>query len=95
VPQPCRSVQSASEFTVRAIKPSGVVLLDAQGVQEDIHGFAVGSTDGAGERECIVDVRCHRRHQRATTSGSAAGMKNEHSHSENRHGPAYAWMNSA
>jgi len=32
---------------------------DAQVVQEDIYGFAVGSTDGAGERECIVDVRCH------------------------------------
>jgi hypothetical protein len=29
----------------------------AQVVQEGIHGFAVGSTDGPGERECIVDSR--------------------------------------
>jgi len=31
----------------------------------------------------------------SSTSGSASGMKNGHSHSWNRHGPAYAWMNSA
>jgi hypothetical protein len=31
----------------------------------------------------------------SSTSGSASGMKNGHSQSWNRHGPAYAWMNSA
>jgi hypothetical protein len=67
---------------------------DAQVVQEDIQSFAVGSTDGAGERECVEDSRGHRRYRRATTSGSAE-LKNGHSHPENRHGPSCAWMNSA
>jgi hypothetical protein len=31
----------------------------------------------------------------SSTSGSASGVKNGHSQSWNRHGPAYAWMNSA
>jgi hypothetical protein len=67
---------------------------DAQVVQEDIQSFAVGSTDGAGERECVEDARGHRRYGRATTPGSAE-LKNGHSHPENRHGPSCAWMNSA
>jgi len=47
VPQPCRSVQSASEFTVRAIKPSGVVLLEhpRRGVAEPERNEDGGRTD--------------------------------------------------
>lgn len=94
---PARVVRGDAVTEVKQLKAQDGKHLrrrDAQVVQEDIYSVAVGSTDGAGERECIVDVRCHRRHRRATTSGSA-GVKNGHSHPENRHGPSYAWRNSA
>jgi hypothetical protein len=51
VPQPCRSVQSASELEVRAIEPSGVVLLE-----HPRRGVAESERDEDGVRAGLLFV---------------------------------------
>jgi len=99
---PRRSTPWTGRFTIAAFNAQRLknpeaarALLDRAGATVALLSEVdVGMAQCVRQRECIVDVRCYRRHERATTSGSA-GVKNGHSHPENRHGPSYAWMNSA
>ena len=70
MPQPCRSVQSAREFAVRAIEPSGVMLLEHPG-----RGVAEPERDQDRVRTGLQRQRRSRMHQLSEPKPHQSGAR--------------------